>query len=100
VALGVGVASACLIMAAGLVMALAEGRLRQHGVTPGEVWRLVAGGLPNGVMALGLLVLVATPMLRVLLLAAGFAVARDRRFTAVALGVGAMILLGVLLGRI
>jgi uncharacterized membrane protein len=93
------VALSCAIMATGLVMAIARGRLRQHDVTPGRIWELVAGGHPSGVMALGLVVLLATPMLRVLLLVAGFAVARDRRFTAVATGVALMLTLAVVLGR-
>jgi len=97
-ALRAGVAVACLVMAVGLVAAVGRGRLRQHSVTPNEIWGLVAGGHPSGIMALGLVVLVATPMLRVLLLAAGFTVARDWRFAAVAVGVAIMLVLGLVLG--
>jgi len=93
-----GVIVACVIMAAGLALAIGRGRLRAHPVRPGEIWRLVMGLHPSGLMALGLVILTVTPVLRVLLLAAGWAYARDWRFVAVAVGVVCMIVLGVLLG--
>lgn len=95
-----GVIVACVLMAAGVALAIGKGRLVAHGVTPGQIWRLVTGGHPSGLMALGLVVLTATPVLRVVLLAAGWAYARDWRFLAVALGVLCAIGVGIALGSI
>ncbi len=93
-----GVLVACVVMAAGLGLAIGRSRLRAHPVRPGEIWRLVTGVHPSGLMALGLVILTVTPVLRALLLAAGWAYARDWRFVAVALGVVCMIVLGIVLG--
>ncbi|HEY7279947.1 MAG TPA: DUF1634 domain-containing protein [Actinomycetota bacterium] len=94
-----GVVAACAIMAVGLGLAIGRGRLLAHPVRPGEIWRLLTGAHPSGLMALGLVILLLTPVLRVLLLAAGWAYARDWRFVAVAVGVVCMIVLGVVLGN-
>jgi uncharacterized membrane protein len=99
-ALLVGVVAACVLMAAGIAIAIGRQRLVAHGVTPGEIWRLVAGGHPSGLMALGLVILTATPVVRVLLLAAGWSYARDWRFLAVALGVLCAIGIGIALGSV
>jgi len=99
-ALRVGVLVACVLMGAGVAIAIGKGRLVAHGVTPAQIWRLVTGGHPSGLMALGLVILAATPVVRVVLLAAGWAYARDWRFLAVAVGVLCAIGVGIALGGI
>jgi len=99
-ALRVGVITACVLMAAGVLLAIGKRRLLAHGVKPGDIWRLLTGGHPSGLMALGLVILTATPVVRVILLAAGWAYARDWRFLAVAIGVLCAIGVGIALGSV
>lgn len=95
---GIGVAGA--LIAAGLALAALHGRLVAHPVAVAELPALLRAGRPSGFMALGLLVLLATPILRVLALVASFARDRDWRFAGVALGVALLLLVGILLGRV
>jgi uncharacterized membrane protein len=66
------------------------------GAIPGQV---VALG-PAGILWIGLLIVIATPPLRVAAALAGFAGRRDWRMVAIAAGVLGIILLGVLLGSV
>lgn len=94
---GLGIAS--VLMAIGVVLALTEGRLQASAIRLPDVPDLVARGEPAGFMALGILVLLATPLTRVLALVVVFARDRDSRFAVIAGTVVALLTLGVFLGR-
>lgn len=94
-----GLALSMALLALGLALALAEGRLRARPVALGDVVPLIAAGRPSGFMAAGILVLLATPAIRVLALAARFAAEGDRRFAAVAVAVGLVLAFAVGIGR-
>jgi hypothetical protein len=95
-----GLALGGLLMAGGLVLALAEGRPRPEGPPPriGAVLRAAAGGDGVALMDLGLLVLMATPVVRVAVLAVGWGWEREWRFVAVALAVLALLGLSIAMG--
>jgi len=94
-----GLLLAAALIAVGLALAALHGRLVTHPVSPAEIPSLLGAGRPTGFMALGILVLLATPILRVLFLVVGFALDRDWRFAAVALGVALLLAAGILLGH-
>jgi uncharacterized membrane protein len=94
-----GLALAAALLTAGLALAVGEARLTSHPVALSQILPFLARGRPSGYLAAGVLVLVATPAVRVLVLAAGFARERDWRFAAVALAVAAILGLGVAVGR-
>ncbi len=98
--LRLGLGAGCLLMAVGLVLAMAESRLRAHPVPIGSVPAFVAAGRPSGFMAAGIGLLVVAPLARVAALAVQFAREGDRKFAGVALAVGAILALGVVLGRV
>lgn len=95
----VGVALSGLLLITGLMLSSARGRQIPQGPPPplrhviGEAIR------GNGVafMRLGLIVLMLTPVVRVVVLMLGWALARDYRFALVALMVLGLLSLGVLL---
>jgi hypothetical protein len=90
-----GLVAGGLLMAAGLASTLATDAPRPEGPPP-PVGRLIASSARGDRVALldlGLLVLMATPILRVAVLAIGWGAARDGRMLAVALTV--LVLLGV-----
>lgn len=68
--------------------------------TLGEVARGLAAGRGQAVMALGLGMLVATPILRVAISMVGFAVQRDYHFTAITAVVLIVLLISFLLGKV
>jgi uncharacterized membrane protein len=88
-----------LLMATGLVLAFAEGRLEAHAVTLGQIPGMLEHGRPSALMAAGVLVLLATPIARVLLLVVLFARERDFRFAVVAAGVATLLVLGAFLSH-
>lgn len=94
-----GLLLAAALIAAGLGLAALHGHLVTHAVSVSELPALLRAGRPSGFMALGILVLLATPILRVLFLIGGFALDRDWRFSAVAAGVALFLLAGILLGH-
>jgi uncharacterized membrane protein len=94
-----GLLLAAALIAVGLALAALHGRLVTHPVAVRELPGLLRAGRPSGFMALGILVLLATPILRVLSLIGGFALERDWRFAAVALGVALLLGAGILLGH-
>ena len=65
----------------------------------GEVWTRVLAIRPSGFLALGLLVLIATPIVRVVGSIIIFAYERDWRFALITLVVLAIVTLSLLLGR-
>jgi uncharacterized membrane protein len=105
--LRVGVATAGAVVLAGVLLSFrARGRIVvDYGVFRGEpsdlrglrgILRATRELHPRGVIQLGLLILVATPVARVVLAALAFARARDWLYTAIALIVFAGLLVGLL----
>ena len=94
-----GLLAACLLTAAGLSLALLWKRFRVHAVTFTWLSDYLGGHHASGIMAIGLAVLLAIPVARVLLLIVGFSRERDWRFAAVSAGVMAVLVLGIVLGR-
>jgi hypothetical protein len=95
-----GVVAAGLLLATGLVVAVAGGRPRPVG-PPASVHTLparLAAGDGVALIELGVLVLVLTPAVRVSVLAAGWALAGECRSAAVAVAVLALLGLSVWLG--
>ncbi len=101
--LQIGVTVAALVVLIGGVLYLAQngGSLRDyehfHAATPATttIRGIVASAAhldPRGIMGFGILLLIATPVCRVIFGVVGFAVLRDRLYTVVSL-----IVLGVLL---
>lgn len=101
--LQIGVSIAAVIVLIGGLMYLAQngGSLRDyqhfHAATPATttIEGIVASAAqldPRGIMGLGILLLIATPVCRVIFGVVGFALLRDRLYTAIS-----VIVLGVLL---
>ena len=67
--------------------------------TIGEVWVGLLGLNPLAIIALGLLLLIATPVVTVTTSAIAFAIERDRRFVVIAVLVLAILITSFLLGR-
>lgn len=94
-----GVALSGLLLIAGLTLSSARGRQMPQEPPP-PLRHVVADALAgDGVafMRLGLIVLMLTPVIRVVVLMLGWALARDYRFALVALAVLGLLSLGVLL---
>jgi uncharacterized membrane protein len=95
-----GVAVSGVLLAAGLVVALVSGQPRPEGPAPpvAAVLRSAARGDGVGLLDAGLLLLIATPVLRVAVLAVGWGVEGSWRFAAVAVLVLGLLALGLVLG--
>jgi uncharacterized membrane protein len=78
---------------------LTDRRLETFPHTLGEVWMGLLGLHPQAIIALGLLLLIATPVVTVTASAIAFAIERDRRFVVIALLVLAILITSFLLGR-
>ena len=63
---------------------------------PVELFRLLMTGDPAAVVQLGVLLLIATPIARVVFAAIGFAAERDRLYVAISLAVLAVLIFGLL----
>jgi uncharacterized membrane protein len=63
---------------------------------PVELLRLLMTGDPAAIVQLGVLLLIATPIARVVFAAIGFAVERDRLYVAISLAVLAVLIFGLL----
>jgi uncharacterized membrane protein len=63
---------------------------------PAELLRLLMTGDPAAIVQLGVLLLIATPIARVVFAAIGFAVERDRLYVAISLVVLAVLIFGLL----
>jgi uncharacterized membrane protein len=98
--LRIGLTLATALMAVGVVLAWAEGRLTTHPVTLSQIGSMLTHGRPSAAMEAGILVLLATPMLRVLALIVVFARERDFRFVTAAATVATLLILGVFLGHL
>ena len=68
--------------------------------TLGQIVRGVAEGSGQAIMALGLVLLVATPILRVVISMVGFAVQRDHTYTAITAVVLIVLLISFFLGKV
>ena len=63
---------------------------------PVELFRLLTTGDAAAIVQLGVLLLIATPIARVVFAAVGFAVERDRLYVAISLAVLAVLIFGLL----
>ena len=111
--LRVGVTASLVLVVAGTVVSfvhhpdylrslVALERLTQPGIAPHSISEVVEGlraGRGQAIVALGLLLLLATPVLRVALSLALFVRSRDRAFAALTLLVLALLFLSLALGR-
>ena len=87
--LRLGLAISCVMLAIGLGIALATG---QHVAAPLRLHHILSDGtVADRVIALGLLLLAMTPVVRVLSLVVIYAIERDRKFALVALVVVAVL---------
>jgi len=112
----VGVLVSAVIIALGLILLIPEGTgkrllleqlLSEHAVfiadLPTSLGAVVVGALhgrPVAIIDLGLTLLILTPVLRVAISAAFFAVHGDRRYALISGTVLALLLLGFVLGKI
>jgi uncharacterized membrane protein len=95
-----GVGLAVVLMAAGLVLGLVDGAsLPAHVVALGDLPSLLGSLDPAAYLSLGLIVLIATPFVRVAGTIVAFALERDRRYVLITVVVLVVMCLGVLLGR-
>jgi uncharacterized membrane protein len=65
---------------------------------PGELWAGIGRGSADAIVELGILLLVATPIARVVFAVMAFAMERDRLYVAISLTVLAVLLYGMLKG--
>jgi len=94
-----GLIVSSLLMAVGLIWALVIAHLRSHAVSFRTVVHYLATGHPTGLMAVGLFVLLALPVARVIVLIVDFSRERDWRYAAVGLTVLIVLALAVFVGR-
>lgn len=100
-----GVIISSAVICVGLVLALIHsGQLasKQTLVFPhtlADVWSGLLIGQPQSVIALGLLLLLATPVVRVVASIVAFALEHDRRYVVITTVVLLVLLLGFLLGK-
>jgi uncharacterized membrane protein len=98
--LGIGIGAAVVLMVAGLVLGLASGEgMPDHTASLADLPGGLGEGDPAAYVSLGLLVLVATPFVRVGGSVVAFARERDRRYTLATAVVLAVMCLGVVLGK-
>jgi uncharacterized membrane protein len=95
-----GVALAVALMAAGLVLSVVDGQgLPTHVVSLGDLPTLLGSLDPDACLSLGLIVLIATPFVRVAGTIVAFALEHDRRYVVITGVVFVVMCLGVALGR-
>ena len=95
-----GIAVSVALMAAGLVLGVARGAGLPRGVVPlAELPRALAALRPAAYLSLGLIVLIATPFVRVAGSLVVFVRERDRRYVLVTAIVLLIMCLGVVLGK-
>jgi uncharacterized membrane protein len=96
----VGLVISSVLMVAGLVLDVWLHRQVPTAVPSiSDAIGRVLVGRPSGLLALGLLTLIATPIVRVLGAVAAFAHARDWRYAGISLIVLIIVITSVLLGR-
>jgi uncharacterized membrane protein len=99
--LGAGIAAAVALMLSGLVLGVANGEgVPSHVVPLADLVSGLTAPDPAAWLSAGLLVLVATPFVRVGGSIIAFAAERDRRYVLVTAVVLAIMCLGVLLGKV
>ena len=100
-----GVILSTIIILSGLLLLLLHaGRLSGHvlGTFPStldQVWSGILNLQPQDIIALGLLLLIATPLVTVTTSAVAFAVERDSRYVIISLIVLAILLTSLLIGK-
>jgi uncharacterized membrane protein len=95
-----GVTLAVALMAAGLVLSVVDGQgLPTHVVSLGDLPALLGSLEPAACLSLGLIVLIATPFVRVAGTMVRFALEHDRRYVLITGVVLVVMCLGVALGR-
>jgi hypothetical protein len=89
-----------LLLLVGLALTPAQGRQMPEGPPPAfrDVIRNIQAGDGAAVTRLGLILLMATPVARVIVLMVGWLAEREYRFALVALAVLGLLSVGVLLG--
>jgi uncharacterized membrane protein len=89
-----------LMLVAGLALSMLHGHAGPQGRPPSAESLIRRAARGDGVawLDLGLICLIATPVLRVVVLAVGWGLAGERRFAAVATTVLALLVLGLVLG--
>ena len=96
----VGVALAVALMAAGLVLGVIDGEgLPAHVVSLADLPSLLGALDPAAYLSLGLMVLIATPFVRVAGSIVAFAREHDRRYVLITAVVLAVMCVSVVLGR-
>lgn len=96
----VGLALSTALMLVGIGFELARGMaLPEAGLGPGHVFPRLAALRPSGFLTLGLLVLIATPILRVVGSITAFLYERDWRFAGVAALVLLIMVASIVLGK-
>ena len=97
----VGIAVSVALMAAGLVLGALKGDGIPRGVVPlADLPRALRGLSPAAFLSLGLIVLIATPFVRVAGSLVAFAREGDRRYVVVTALVLVVMCVSVLLGRV
>jgi len=98
-----GVMLACLLCAVGLVLWAAAGYPAQKSISASDiasVFQLATSANFTGVVYLGIIVLIATPVFRVIVSAIGFSVEKDRQYLIISLAVLGMLLIGIFSGSV
>lgn len=96
----IGLVVSVVFILTGLVIALANQQPVPHSMVPlGEIVSQMVRFEAAGFITLGLLVLIATPVMRVILSAVTFIVEKDWRFTGITLIVLATVLVSIILGK-
>ena len=101
--LRLGVLLACLLCALGLILWAATGYPTQTLISASNivnVFQLAASANFTGIIYLGILVLIATPVFRVIVSAIGFSVEKDRQYLIISLAVLSMLLIGIFSGSV
>ena len=98
-----GVLLACLFCAIGLALWAEAGYPAQKLISASNivtVFQLATSANFTGIIYLGILVLIATPVFRVIVSAIGFSVEKDRQYLIISLAVLSMLLIGIFSGSV
>lgn len=103
--IGVGLAAALILVGLGLLVAGPPGTFASAAAMGASFsWSGLLNGLragrPAALLLLGFLVLIVTPLIRVIISMVSFAVAKDRAFTALTLGVLLLLAASVVIGAV
>ena len=96
----IGLTASVVLILTGLIITLVGQQPVPHSMTPpGDIVAQIIHLEAAGYFTLGLLVLIATPVMRVILSAVTFVIEKDWRFTAITLFVLATVLVSIFLGK-